>query len=129
MRRDGRDDRNDPFDDFFREIERMMNSMASDDGGLGDDSGFGSDVHVSVYGDDDGVRVVGDLPGVSKGDIGIKCDGKHLTVTAATGAREFEERIDLPVRVDEHSAHATFNNGVLEVTFDRADGSTGIDLA
>jgi HSP20 family protein len=120
-----RDDRDDPFDDFFREIERMMNSMA----GEGDGSGFGSDVHFSVYEGDGEVRVVGDLPSVSKDDIGIKCDGKTLTVRAATETGEFEERVDLTVRVDEHSAHATFNNGVLEVTFDPAEGTTGIDLS
>ncbi|MFB6170889.1 MAG: Hsp20/alpha crystallin family protein [Haloarculaceae archaeon] len=125
-----RDDRDDPFDEFFREIERMMDSMTGDDAGFGmDDSGFGSDVHFSVYQEDDQVRVVGDLPGVAKEDIDIKCDGKQLTVGAATATTEFEERLTLPVRVDEHSAAATYNNGVLEVTFDRADASTGIDLS
>lgn len=125
-----RDDRDDPFDEFFREIERMMNSMTRDDAGLGmDDSGFGSDVHFDIYQDDDQVRVVGDLPGVAKADIDVKCDGEQLTVGAATATTEFEERITLPIRVDEHSAQATFNNGVLEVIFDRADTSTGIDLS
>jgi HSP20 family protein len=124
-----RDDRDDPFDDFFREIERMMNSMAGEDAGIGNDSGFGSDVHFNVYETDDEVRVVGDLPGVSKEDISIKCDGKQLTLGATTATTEFEERISLPVRVDEHSARATFNNGVLEVVFDRDGASTGIDLS
>lgn len=125
-----RDDRDDPFDEFFREIERMMDSMAGNDAGLGmDDSGFGSDVHFTVYQEGDQVRVVGDLPGVAKDDIDVKCDGEQLTVGAATATTEYEERISLPVRVDEHSAQATFNNGVLEVTFDRDEASTGIDLS
>jgi HSP20 family protein len=51
-----------------------------------------------------------------------------VTVLAATDRREYEERVDLPIRVDEHSARATFNNGVLEITLERADGSKNISL-
>ncbi|KPN30526.1 hypothetical protein SY89_01261 [Halolamina pelagica] len=35
----------------------------------------------------------------------------------------------LPTRVDEHSAEATFNNGVLEVSFEKSDDAADIDLA
>ena len=122
MRRDARDD---PFDDFFDEIERMMNDMMQGDV---EDSGFGSDTHVTVYEEEDQLRVVADLPGVEKSDISLKCDGDVLTISAATAAREYDERIDLPARVDEHSASATYNNGVLEVTFDRVEDSADIDL-
>jgi HSP20 family protein len=119
MRRDDRDD--DPFSDvsdFFREIERMM----------GGNSGFGDDVHFRVDREDDLVRVVGDLPGVEKEAIDVQCDGHDLIVGADTDRHEYRERIDLPVRVDEHSAAATFNNGVLEITLERAGSGTGIDL-
>ncbi|WP_254829667.1 Hsp20/alpha crystallin family protein [Haloglomus salinum] len=120
MRRDDRDD--DPFSDvsdFFREIERMMG---------GADSGFGDDVHFRVDREDDLVRVVGDLPGVEKEAIDVQCDGHDLIVGADTDRHEYRERIDLPVRVDEHSAEATFNNGVLEITLDPVESGTGIDL-
>lgn len=121
-----RDDRDDPFEDLFGEIERMMNEMAN---GIGTGStGFGSDAHVSVYDEDGSVRVVADLPGVDKDSLGVKCDGRTVTISAATDHRDFEERIDLPARVDEHSASASFNNGVLEISFDRAEGSANIDL-
>jgi HSP20 family protein len=118
MRRDDRDD--DPFSDFFREIERMM--------GDAHDAGFGDDVHFRVDEEPELVRVVGDLPGVEKDAIEVKCDGKHLTVEAHSDHREYRERIDLPTAVDEHSARASFNNGVLEILLDRTDESTGIDL-
>ena len=119
-----RDDRDDPFNDIFDEIERMMDQMA---GGT-DDAGFGSETHVDVYEEDDGVRVVADLPGVEKEAIDLKCDGEVLTISAANDRREYDERLRLPVRVDEHSARATFKNGVLEVTFDRSEDSAAIDL-
>lgn len=122
-----RDDRNDPFDDIFRELERMMNDVMG--GGVEvNDAGFGSDTHVDIYETDEEIRVIADLPGVEKGDIGLTCDGKALTISAANDHRDYDERIALPGRVDEHSARATYNNGVLEVTLARADGSAAIDV-
>jgi len=127
-----RDDRDDPFDDIFREIERMMNEMT---GGEFDvdmsvqqgPAGFGADTHIDIQRTDEEVRVVADLPGVDKDDIELTCDGEVLTVSAASEHRNYDERIDLPTTVDEHSASATYNNGVLEVVFQRAD-ATDIDV-
>ncbi|OYR80452.1 hypothetical protein DJ72_12340, partial [Halorubrum distributum] len=53
-----RDDRDDPFGDFFEEIERMMNEMASGDAPSADDAGFGSDTHVDAYTTEESVRLV-----------------------------------------------------------------------
>ncbi|PSQ14650.1 Hsp20/alpha crystallin family protein [Halobacteriales archaeon QS_8_69_73] len=121
-----RDDRDDPFDDIFSEIERMMEEMT---GGVAGDAGFGGDAHVSVYETDERVRVVADMPGADKDDIDIKCDGRHVTISASTEVSDYRERVELPARVDEHSASATFNNGVLEIEFDRADSSASIDFS
>ena len=124
-----RDDRDDPFDDLFREIERMMNDMMDDgDVGFESNAGFGADTHVDVHETDDEIRVVGDLPGVEKDDIKLECDGETLTISAHTDHRQYDERVTLPARVDEHTATATYNNGVLEVVFDQVDSSAGIDL-
>jgi len=122
-----RDDREDPFGDFFEEIERMMNEMAND-GRAADDAGFGSETHVDAYTTEDTVRLVADLPAVSKDELSLQCDGEALTISAASDRREYDETIDLPAPVDEHSAAATFNNGVLEVSFDRDDDAASIDL-
>ncbi len=123
-----RDDRDDPFGDFFDEIERMMNEMAETSGPSADDAGFGADTHVDAHVTDESVRLVADLPAVSKDELSLRCDGEALTISAVSDRREYDETVDLPVPVDEHSANATFNNGVLEVTFDRADDSASIDL-
>lgn len=123
-----RDDRDDPFDDIFREIERMMEEMTGGNVDIQTDAGFGADAHFSVYENGDEIRIVGDLPGIDKDGIDVKCDGRHLTVTAVSDHRDYEERLQLPGRVDEHSASASFNNGVLEVTLDRTDDSANIDL-
>jgi HSP20 family protein len=121
------DDRDDPFGDIFDEIERMMNEMTGA-GAVGDGSGFTSETHVDIYEEDDRVRLVADLPGVDKEAIKLKCDGKTLTISAASPHREYDERIRLPARVDEHSASASFNNGILEVTVDKVGDSAAIDV-
>ncbi|PSP57457.1 Hsp20/alpha crystallin family protein [Halobacteriales archaeon QS_1_67_19] len=127
-----RDDRDDPFDDLFREIERMMNEMMGGNFDMqverGGQTGFGSDTHVDVHERDESVRVIADLPGVEKQDIDLKCDGEVLTISARSDHREYDERVRLPAQVDEHSAEATYNNGVLEVTFEKSDESADIDL-
>jgi HSP20 family protein len=128
-----RDDRDDPFDDFFQEIERMMNEMMGDQGEFrvqtGQQQGAGTGgVHYDVHEGDEEVRVVADLPGVEKDAINLQCDGRTLTVDAAGVDREYHERVRLPRRVDEHSASASYNNGILEVTFDPETDRTSIDF-
>ncbi|WP_336021864.1 Hsp20/alpha crystallin family protein [Halobellus salinisoli] len=118
-----RDDRDDPFDDFFDGIERMMDEMTGSDA-----SGFATETHVDVYDEGSELRLVADLPGVAKDAVELQCDGEVLTISAAGDRREYDERIRLPARVDEHSANASFNNGILQVTFEKVDDSASIDL-
>jgi len=130
-----RDDRDDPFDEFFEEIERMMNEMMGGNAQFHFEHNSGSEggqqggsVHFDVHESDGTVRVVADIPGVTKDDIDLKCDGKTLHLDADGQQRTYRERIDLPTAVDEHSADATYNNGILEVTFEGTDDSTSIDI-
>jgi HSP20 family protein len=127
-----RDDRDDPFDDFFEEIERMMNDMMAG-ADVGPQSGAtdpaGADVHLDVYEEEGQLRVVADIPGIEKEAIDLKCDGEVLTLDAGGEAREYHERVRLPATVDEQSASASYNNGILEVTFDRVGDSADIDLS
>ncbi len=118
----------DPFDDIFREIERMMEDMMGVSRGAGIADESGDTFHVDIHEYDETVTVIADVPGLSKEDIDLQCDGRFLSIQASTESREYNERIQLPATVDEHSAEATYNNGVLEVSFDRTDDSAEIDL-
>lgn len=124
--------RDDPFDELFRELERMMNEMMGGRADVrvstGGDSGFGSDTHVDIHEHDEEIRVIADLPGVEKDDIQLQCDGRTLTIRAANDRRQYDEHIDLPVPVDERTAQATYNNGVLEVVLDREERTSDIDV-
>jgi HSP20 family protein len=122
-----RDDR-DPFEDIFSEIERMMDGMMGGNVDIHTDTVGGADTHIDVHEDGDLVRVIADLPSVEKDAIDLTCDGRHVTIEAESDRHEFDERVSLPVRVDEQSANATYNNGILEVVFERANTSADIDL-
>ena len=129
-----RDDRDDPFDDFFRELERMMNDVMGAGGDVRFDQGgsvggsTAGDVHVDVHETEESVRVVADLPGVEKESIDLQCDGTVLTLDASSDRQDYHERVHLPATVDEHSASASYNNGILEVTFDRSEDARDISL-
>lgn len=125
----------DPFDEFFDEVERMMNDMFGGNAEFHFEhssgnvpTGEGSNVHLDIHETDDKLRVVADIPGVTKDDIDLQCDGRTLMLEATGAERSYSERISLPTRVDENSASATYNNGVLEVVFERANDSTSIDI-
>lgn len=127
-----RDD--DPFDEFFNEIERMMNEVFGANAefrfehNAGGQSTMSPDVHLDIHETEENLRIVADVPGVNQDDIDLKCDGTTLMLDAEGGDRTYSERVSLPAPVDERSADATYNNGVLEVVFDRTDDSTTIDI-
>lgn len=107
VRRNSDDDEN-PFDDIFGGIDQMMNNMA------------GSEAeHVDIHEYDDRIKVVADIPGVEKNDIGLQCDGRNLAIRASTETQPVVIRVDLPAYVDDQPTSTSFNNGILEVTLDR----------
>lgn len=125
-----RDDRDDPFGEFFHEFERMVNELFGEAGSfdvetIGDVDGR---THVDVHEEDDRIRVVADLPGVEKEAIDVTCDGRTLTIRADGAGRSYDERVRLPREVDESSASATYNNGVLELTFETRPGGRSIEI-
>jgi HSP20 family protein len=100
--------------------------------------------YVDVIDREKDIVVTVDLPGVEKGDIRINVRDNTLEISAEKKAvRENEEEgylrrergysrfyraIRLPTPVDEPGAHASFNNGVLEVTLPKAEKKTGSNI-
>lgn len=124
-----RDDRRNPFDDFVEEFERMMEEMFEGSAVQIDSTvSAGGDTHVDIYEEDDEVRVVADLPGVEKSDIDVTSDGRTVSIRAEGDRRRYDEEVHLPRRVDEESATARYNNGVLEITFSRGEGGQSIEI-
>ena len=62
------------------------------------------------------VRIVIELPGVNKEDIRLEGTETSMTVTVDTETRKFRKTVSLPSVVDQDTAKAEYNNGILEVT-------------
>lgn len=124
------DERDDPFGEFFREFERMVEEMFEGASGFHVETSTTSEssTHIDVYEEEDALRVVADLPGVEKSDIGVTCDGRIVSIRASSERRSYDEQVRLPRRVDEDSASASYNNGVLEITFDTLDEGHSINI-
>jgi len=112
-------------DDFFQGIDVLLGPFGTADFEYQRQQARGrsepTETHVDVHDTGEKLRVVADLSDAAREDVEIWCDGE--TVTIATDDHRYDQRIHLPVAVDEASATATYNNGVLEVTLARKDAS------
>ena len=69
---------------------------------------------VDVIDENENIRVVAEIPGVSKDDITLYVTERSVTIEVDTPERRYYKELGLPVEVDESSARSTYKNGVLE---------------
>ncbi len=62
------------------------------------------------------VRVIAEIPGVTKDKIDVEVTEKLVKIRAENDDRKYRTQVDLPVEVDPKSAKARYNNGILEIT-------------
>ncbi|MER5174766.1 MAG: archaeal heat shock protein Hsp20 [Candidatus Nitrosocosmicus sp.] len=74
-----------------------------------------ADVNTS----DNEVKVVLEMPGIKKEDIKINAYDGAVEVTANDPQRKYHKKIELPHDADIETARSIYNNGVLEVTFNK----------
>lgn len=63
------------------------------------------------------VKVVVELPGVSKENIKINAYENKVEVKTEDTKRKYHEVIEIPLYVDIETAKSNYNNGILEITF------------
>lgn len=84
---------------------------------------------VDVIKGNDEVRIVAEVPGVSKEDLKLTADDSALTIESVTGEPRYHKHIDLPDAVDPKTAKSTYKNGILEVSFKlRKKGDGGVSI-
>jgi HSP20 family protein len=84
---------------------------------------------VDIIKGSDELRVVAEVPGVSKDDLRVTANEGSVTIESVTGEPHYQKRVDLPEQVDPKTASSTYRNGILEVTFKlRSKGSGGIPI-
>ena len=74
-----------------------------------------SDVNVT----EKEVKVVLEMPGIKKEDIKINAYDGAVEVIADNPQRKYHKTVDLPEDIDIETAKSSYNNGILEVTFDK----------
>jgi HSP20 family protein len=68
------------------------------------------------------VKVVVEMPGVSKENIIINAYDNSVEITATTDTeRRYHEVIEIPPEADIETAKSTYKNGILEITFNKKD--------
>jgi len=71
---------------------------------------------VDVIEGDDKISVTAEVPGVKKEDINLEIvDNNKLIIKVDTSERKYYKEVELPAEVDEKSAKATYQNGVLDI--------------
>ena len=69
---------------------------------------------VDVIDENGTIKVVAEVPGVTKENIELRTSGRTLTISA-DAARKYYKSVELPAEIDPESAKASYKNGILEV--------------
>lgn len=67
------------------------------------------------------VKIIVELPGVEKKDIQLEAGEESLSINVDTEKRKYSKDVKLPCKVQPETTKANYNNGVLEVTIQRAE--------
>lgn len=63
------------------------------------------------------VKVVVEMPGVSKENIKIQAYDDRVEITSNDPKRKYHEVLDIPPEADIETVKSTYNNGILEIVF------------
>ncbi len=75
------------------------------------------------------VRVIAEMPGVSKEDINVTLNEDSMTISVDREDRGYYKELKLPGIVDPKGARSAYNNGILEVTIPlKSSGGSGVKL-
>jgi len=86
--------------------------------------GFRAPLTEQVVDDKTGtLRIVLDLPGVDKENIGVSATERTVVVQAEQATRRYRSELELKAEVDPDSGKAEYKNGVLEIVFSLRDKS------
>jgi HSP20 family protein len=76
---------------------------------------------VDIIKDVDKLKIIAELPGVTKGDLRITANETSLTIESLSGERRYNKKIELPNEIEPSSGKSSYKNGILEVTFKLKD--------
>lgn len=71
-----------------------------------------------------GVSVLAELPGLDKSSLVVAADHSKLKISCSWSGGTYIRSVNLPNSVNPKSASATYNNGVLEITFEKSESAS-----
>ena len=75
------------------------------------------------------VRVIAEMPGVSKEDINVTVNERSIVISVDKEGRGYYKELELPGVVEPKGARSNYNNGILEVTIPlKSSGQGGVKL-
>jgi len=76
---------------------------------------------VDIIKDVDKLKIIAELPGVTKSDLRITANETSLTMESLSGERRYNKKIELPSEIEPSSGKSSYKNGILEVSFKLKD--------
>ena len=67
------------------------------------------------------VRVVVEIPGVSKENIKVNAYDNSVEVTTTGTEKKYHEVVEIPPETDIETATSSYKNGILEITFKKKE--------
>ncbi|MEW5759853.1 MAG: archaeal heat shock protein Hsp20 [Candidatus Thermoplasmatota archaeon] len=71
------------------------------------------------------VSITAEMPGIEKSDVDIDANEESVVIKVEKGKRRYYKEIELPCKVNTNTAKATFNNGVLDIVFEKLEERKG----
>lgn len=96
-------------------VERFGNLPQKAVNGMDSRPSHGREPLIDIIEDTDVLRVIAEIPGVTKEDIDLSATENSLLIQAESVKHKYYKELDLPCMVFPESASAKFKNGVLEV--------------
>ena len=76
---------------------------------------------IDISSTDNEVRIVAEMPGISKEKIKVNAYDKYVEIMSEDPNRKYHKKIEVPEDIDIESARSNYNNGVLEITFQKKE--------
>jgi len=121
----------DPFMDFDHFLDRVFRSNSRFP--MGSNRLFGNEhsmsVHADIFADDDGYKVIAELPGIPKKAINISLDNSVLTISGEhkvgkgdqAHSYKFSRWINVGSDVDVQKVAATLKDGMLAIVLPKRE--------
>ena len=74
---------------------------------------------VDISSTDKEVKIVAEMPGIKKENIKINAYENSVEIISNDPQRKYHKEIDLPTEADIETVKSTYNNGILEVIFNK----------